>query len=111
MSTQEAARVPEVTLGWRLKMSLGELSAQEMADQLGVSRQTLSRWMADKGAPPKRAYLAQWAFKTDVPLVWLETGIAPSGDPQGGGTVSESSVLDSGDPTTTQEYVPHLVAA
>lgn len=81
MSTQRHERIPELTLGWRLKMALGEQSVQEMAAYLGVSRATLSRWMADKGAPPRRAYLAQWALRTGVSLEWLEKGQAPGRAP------------------------------
>jgi transcriptional regulator with XRE-family HTH domain len=91
MSTQRAERIPKLTLGWRLKMALGdEYSVQEMADYLGVSRATLSRWMADKGAPPKRAYVAQWALKTDVPMRWLEEGIEPHGPDDGSSTLVRS---------------------
>lgn len=65
-------------------MALGDdYSVQEMADYLGVSRATLSRWMADKGAPPKRAYIAQWSLQTGVPMEWLERGIEPQ-DPNDG---------------------------
>ena len=84
MTTDIAGHIPQLTLGWRLKMSLADdkLAAGEMADYLGVSRQTLSRWMNDAGAPPKRAYLMQWAIRTGVPLTWLETGETPD---DGGG--------------------------
>lgn len=68
MSTMSNERVPALTLGWRLKMSLGEESTQGMADHLGVSRATVSRWMSDRGAPPKRAYLLQWALATGTSL-------------------------------------------
>lgn len=89
MSTQRIERVPEVTLGWRLKMALGdEVSVQEMADYLGVSRASLSRWMADKGAAPKRAYLAQWALRTNVPMQWLEHGIEPGDGDDGGSSAT-----------------------
>jgi transcriptional regulator with XRE-family HTH domain len=84
MSTQRAERIPEVTLGWRLKLALGDDSVQEMADYLGVSRQSLSRWMADKGKAPARAYIAQWALKTDVPMAWLEHGIESDDGPDDG---------------------------
>ena len=86
MSTQESERIPPLTLGWRLKMALGDDAAQDMADYLGVSRQTISRWMGDKGAPPKRAYLAQWALRTNVPYRWLVDGVStPDHNPGGGG--------------------------
>ncbi len=57
MSTATQGQVPALTLGWRLKMSLGDMAVGDMAVALGVSRATMSRWMADRGSPPKRAYL------------------------------------------------------
>jgi transcriptional regulator with XRE-family HTH domain len=79
MSTAPQAHVPPITLGWRLKIALshGGIKAEHMADALDVSRQTVSRWMSDKGAPPKRVYLKEWAEATGVPLQWLETGAEP----------------------------------
>ncbi len=66
-------------------MALGHHKTDWMAEQLGVSRQTLSRWMADKGRPPARAYVRQWALITETDAQWLETGIAPHpGGPDGG---------------------------
>lgn len=81
MSEVAHARVPELTQGWRLKMALGDMPVQEMADVLGVSRSQVSRWMNDRGARPKRAYILQWALMTGVDPVWLESGKAPT---QGG---------------------------
>jgi transcriptional regulator with XRE-family HTH domain len=79
--TQHAhsSNVPQVTLGWRLKMALayGDVAAHDMADQLGVARATVSRWMADKGTPPRRAYLTQWALITGVDVNWLIGNGAP----------------------------------
>lgn len=84
-STHEHGDIPALTLGWRLKMALGHHKAEWMADQLGVSRQTLSRWMADKGSPPTRAYVRQWALVTGVDQQWLETGETPARpEPDGG---------------------------
>lgn len=75
MTTQaQEGRVPELTLGWRLKMALGEMKRSDMADALGVDPGTISRWCSDKGAPPKRVYITQWALLTGVPPEWLETG-------------------------------------
>lgn len=90
MTTQPQSRIPEVTLGWRLKIALGDMSAQEMAESLGVSRQTLSRWMADRGQPPRKAYINQWALLTGVDAAWLESGFGdprhtPPDGPRGGG--------------------------
>ena len=61
--SMEVGRIPAVTLGWRLKMSMDEMSRGEMAEILGVSEATVSRWCTDKGAAPKRAYLSQWALR------------------------------------------------
>ena len=77
MSTDAAmGRIPDLTLGWRLQMALqhGGVSAQEMADDLGVSRSTVSRWLNDHGAAPRAAYVKQWALRTHVSYAWLSTG-------------------------------------
>src|SRR5690606_20591044 len=46
-------RIPEWTIGWRLKRALdfADLSAQEMATELGVHVGTVSRWMNDRETP------------------------------------------------------------
>lgn len=85
MSNVAHERIPALTLGWRLRMALAAsgMSVQEMADELGVARGTLSRWMASEGAPPRRVYILQWAAITDVDLAWLEHGVTPpSGGPE-----------------------------
>ena len=75
--TQPAAEyeVPDWSLGWRLKRALawGEVSVQGMAEELGVSRQTISRWCHDLGRP-KRIYLRAWAARCRVPYDWLIFG-------------------------------------
>lgn len=63
-------RIPILTLGWRLQLSLGDMKVQAMADALGVTRTTVSRWMHDVGAPPRRAYVLQWALITGVDAGW-----------------------------------------
>jgi transcriptional regulator with XRE-family HTH domain len=67
--------IPEWTLGWRMQRALGHahLTTEEMADDLGVSRSTVSRWVNDKG-PVRVIYLKQWALRTGVPLAWLLDG-------------------------------------
>ena len=77
MSTATQGQVPALTLGWRMKMSLGDMAAGDMAAALGVNRTTISRWMGDKGAPPKRAYLLQRAMLTGTNSDWLINGWAP----------------------------------
>ena len=96
MSTAAHGTIPELTLGWRMKMALGEMKVQEMADALGVNRATVGRWMRDDGARPRRAYLLQWAIMTGVDATWLETGEDPA-DPQG---------PDGGVPVTSRYVVP-----
>lgn len=73
--------IPQWTLGWRLQRALShaEMNVEEMASELGVVRATVSRWMHDKGAPPKAAYIKQWALRTGVPYLWLQDGVEPNG--------------------------------
>lgn len=68
-------RIPEWTLGDRLtkSMRLAGLSASEMAEVFGVGRETISRWINDRGRP-KPMYLMLWATGCGVDLEWLETG-------------------------------------
>lgn len=64
--------IPPWTLGWRLQRSLAwaEMTTEQMADELGIARSTVSRWCNDKGRPTK-GYLKLWALRTGVPLSWL----------------------------------------
>lgn len=73
--TPQEAVVPEWTRGWRMNraLSYAGMHIEQMADELGVSRSTISRWVNDKG-PVKKIYLNQWALRCGVPLEWLETG-------------------------------------
>lgn len=73
---ETGGRIPSLTLGRRLKLALdsSDVSAQDMAEALEVSRQTVSRWMKDRGARPRRVYVAHWALLTGVDPDWLETG-------------------------------------
>lgn len=86
---QVAGNVPEITLGWRLRIALedAEVTVQEMADYLGVTRQTVGRWMHDRGQTPRAAFVKQWAMRTGVDVTWLETGKAPS--PTGDGASAD----------------------
>jgi len=74
--SKEAARIPEWTFGWRLQRALahGSVKGQEMAENLGVTRGTISRWCNDVGRPPRAAYVKQWALKCRVPYDWLVSG-------------------------------------
>lgn len=87
MSSEISERIPSLTLGWRLKMALatGDRKAGEMAEALGVDSSTVSRWMADKGAPPRAAFINQWALLTGVDPGWLRSGISAVPTPPGDG--------------------------
>ena len=69
--------VPPWTIGWRLRRSLAwaGLNQQQIADELGVSRMTVQRWLHDgTGTPPRRAFLRAWADICGVSLDWLIDG-------------------------------------
>lgn len=73
--------VPEFDLGDRLGKALrvAHISNQDMADYLGVSRNTVSNYINGRGEP-KRATLLLWALRTGVSLTWLQTGQAGGGE-------------------------------
>lgn len=79
MSIQTAGVIPDVTGGDRLRMALrhSDVGVQEMADYLGVGRNTVSRWINDKVRPSKQT-LRLWSLRCGVSLEWLETGQAPT---------------------------------
>lgn len=77
----ETGHVPEVTLGMRLYIALraADIGVQEMADELGITRQALGRWIADgnrRGVPS--LYLKTIALRTGVPYEWLKDGLPPT---------------------------------
>lgn len=82
MTQQPSSAVPELTLGWRLKMALehNQVSRSEMAAELGVDPATITRWTGDRGAPPKAGFLKQWALRCGVPYAWLLTGEVAQSD-------------------------------
>jgi transcriptional regulator with XRE-family HTH domain len=71
------ALVPDWTLGDRMRKALdvSGTPVHEIAEYLDVSRQTIGRWLHDRG-PVKRHVLITWAATTGVDLWWLETGTA-----------------------------------
>jgi integrase len=77
MTQSPASRgsIPSLTLGWRLRMSLdyANISVQQMAHQLGVSRTTLSRWMADKGDE-----IAKLAATFPIVGLWFPSPLNPT---------------------------------
>lgn len=79
MSDTEYDRIPPLTLGLRLKMAMdwADYSRDDMATELGVHPSTISRWMNDKGEPPKRGHVSAWAAFTRCDFHWLLTGEQP----------------------------------
>ena len=74
--TTPTTTVPDWTLGWRMKRALAhaDLTIEDMAAELGVSRSTASGWVNDRGAEPRVGYLKLWALRTGVPFEWLISG-------------------------------------
>jgi len=72
--TQTAA-IPDWTLPWRLQRSLAYagISIEDMAGELGVTRQTVSRWLNEHGTP-RTGFVKLWALRCGVPYEWLLTG-------------------------------------
>lgn len=93
-STDPAAAVPEWTLGWRLRRALdyADKSREDIAEELGVSPSTISRWLHDDFKRPlNKLFLHRWANFTEVSMEWL-TGNANG--PTGGPGVAPPSGLE-----------------
>lgn len=70
-------RVPEIRIsrGQRMQAARREagLTGERMAELLGVSRRTISRWESDDSAPP--AVVISYSMATEANLGWLQTGV------------------------------------
>lgn len=80
--TDKWARL-QFTTADRLSKALdfADMSVQEMADNLGMSRQTVGNYMSGR-TTPRLVVLKQWALTTGVPLEWLQTGHFPKPQPR-----------------------------
>jgi len=69
---QGAGLIPEFDLADRMRKALREagVSAQEMADYLGVRRETVSTWINGRNRPDTRT-LRLWAMACNVDFGWL----------------------------------------
>ncbi|NNG20287.1 helix-turn-helix transcriptional regulator [Naumannella sp. ID2617S] len=81
----QSGTVPVWHVGDRMRKGLEHagVSVGQMADYLGVNRNSVGRWLSGRVSPGKQT-LRLWAVRTGVPLSWLETGDAPAGGPDGG---------------------------
>jgi transcriptional regulator with XRE-family HTH domain len=71
---------PEWDTADRMRKALREagIGVQEMADHLGVARNTVSSWINGRIEPDKRTLLL-WASYTGVPYEWLTNETGPNG--------------------------------
>ena len=63
----------------RRALRISGVTVQDVADYLGVARNTVSTWINGHIVPSKQT-LRLWAMRTGVPFAWLETGTAPVDD-------------------------------
>ncbi|MDZ7910442.1 MAG: helix-turn-helix transcriptional regulator, partial [Rhodococcus sp. (in: high G+C Gram-positive bacteria)] len=79
--------VPEFDTSDRMRKSLRHSNTPvgEMAEYLGVTRETISRWINGRSEASIQT-LRLWALRTGVPFVWLKDGKNPhpDKDPNGG---------------------------
>jgi hypothetical protein len=78
MTTATEWAVPEWTQGDRMRKALeaAGYGVAEAALRFGVGRNTVSNWIHDRTAP-SAIVLEVWADWTNVPLIWIQTGIVP----------------------------------
>lgn len=72
--------IPPITLATRLRLAREwrALDQQVLADQVGISRATVSNYETGKTTPGKLE-LNAWAVICDVDVEWLKTGIVGVG--------------------------------
>ncbi|WP_233568398.1 helix-turn-helix domain-containing protein [Frigoribacterium sp. PhB118] len=86
MTLPQNGRIPRFDLADRLRKAreTAEVSQDEMAEQIGVSRRSIVRY--EGGATVPRSALLLWSMRTGVPMEWLLNGEAPpTGDGGGAG--------------------------
>lgn len=58
-------------------LNIAGISSAEMADYLGVGRNTISNYTHGR-TRPRKATMRDWARRTGVPEEWLEHGTLPT---------------------------------
>lgn len=66
----------------RKAMRVSGVGVQEMADYLGVARNTVSTWINGRIQPSQQT-LRLWAIRCAVPYEWLKDGQTHEGPPPG----------------------------
>lgn len=92
MSEQTETVVYDFDMADRLRKSVRhtDLSVEELAEELGYSRQSVSAWTSGRSTP-RRSVLLAWSMRTGYDVGWLETGAAPAGRPDGGPVTADTS--------------------
>ena len=72
--------IPTIDTRHRLRLAreAAKLTTQQVADLLGVKRQTISNYENGHTTPAKATVMA-WSTITTVPVWWLEGGLSPVG--------------------------------
>lgn len=75
---QTSVVVPEFDTADRMRKALrtSGVGVQDMADYLGVARNTVSTWINGRIQPSTQT-LRLWALRTGVPYEWLQHGTSP----------------------------------
>lgn len=84
MSEMHMTALLQFDLQDRLAKSLrvAGVSVQELAEYLGVNRNTVGNYLSGR-TRPSRSILIAWALRCGVPIQWLEHGVLPSNEPDG----------------------------
>lgn len=92
-----AGRIPQWTLGERLRKARedAEMSQQQLADLVGISRRSVSAYESGDSTP-RRPVLLAWALATGVNMGWLhqDEALRAAAQPEGSSN-AECAIRDS----------------
>ena len=74
-----ATFIPEWTTADRLRKARESacIDQAELADRIGIARQTVNNYERGRTTNYRRIVLNQWALATGVPVEWLTAGTSP----------------------------------